>query len=99
MINLKITNAQLQSYQEEGKIADLQYLENRLCEDNEIEYVYNESQKQANTEKQKIKIEGEIIFTKLIDYPYEFEINSNLQLASIKQIEKSIKNYGFFFHI
>ena len=87
IINLKITNAQLQSYQEEEKMPNLQYLADRLCEDNEIQYVYNESKKQANTEKEKITVSGSSIFTKLINYPYEFEIDSSLRLASINGIK------------
>lgn len=40
IINLKITNAQMQSYKDEQKMPDLQYLANRLCEDDEISYVH-----------------------------------------------------------
>ena len=72
IINLKITNTQLQSYQEEQRIPDLQYLADRLYEDNEIQYIYNESKKNANVEKEKIIVTGETVFTKLVDYPYEF---------------------------
>ncbi len=92
IIHLKITNAQLQSYQEEEKIPNLQYLADRLCEDNEIQYVYNESKKQANTEKGKITVSGTSIFTKLVHYPYEFEIDASLRLASINGIKLAEKD-------
>ena len=87
IINLKITNIQLQGYQEEEKMPDLQYLADRLYEDNEIQYIYNESQKNANIGKEKITVTGKTIFTKLMDYPYEFEIDSSLRLASINGIK------------
>ena len=92
IINLKITNAQLQSYQEEEKMPNLQYLADRLCEDNEIQYVYNESKKQANTEKEKITVSGTSIFTKLVNYPYEFEIDNSLRLASINGVKIADSN-------
>ena len=87
IINLKITNVQLQSYEEEEKMPNLQYLADRLYEDHEIQYVYNESKKIANIEKEKIVVTGETIFTKLVDYPYEFEIDGFLRLASINGIK------------
>ena len=87
IINLKITNTQLQSYKEEEKMPDLQYLADWLYEDNEIQYIYNESQKNANIGKEKITVTGKTIFTKLNDYPYEFEIDSFLRLASINGVK------------
>ena len=92
IINLKITNTQLQSYQEEQRIPDLQYLADRLYEDNEIQYIYNESKKNANVEKEKIIVTGETVFTKLVDYPYEFEIDGFLRLASINGIKVADKD-------
>ncbi len=92
IINLKITNVQLQSYEEEEKMPNLQYLADRLYEDHEIQYVYNESKKIANLEKEKIVVTGETIFTKLIDYPYEFEIDGFLRLASINGIKVAQKD-------
>lgn len=85
IINLKITNAQIKSYSEEQQMPNLQYLADRLYEDNEIQYVYNESQKAAA--KEKIIVNGEYIYTKLEEYPYEFKIDNNLRLASIDGIE------------
>ena len=37
-------------------------------------------------------IDGKAIYTKLKEYPYEFEINSNLQLASIDGVEIKTSN-------
>ena len=87
IINLKITNIQLQSYKEEEKMPDLQYLADRLYEDNEIQYIYNESQKNANTKKEKITVTGNSIFIKLTNYPYEFEIDGFLRLASVNGVK------------
>ncbi len=64
----------------------MQYLADRLYEDNEIEYVCNESQKNT-TSKEEITVTGEYIYTKLKEYPYEFQINSNLQVALVDDVE------------
>lgn len=90
IINLKITNAQIQSYTEKQKMATLQYLADRLYEDNEIQYIYNESQRVAS--KEKIEVTGEYIYTKLGEYPYEFKIDGKLRLASIDGIEVADNN-------
>lgn len=84
-MNLKITNIQIATYSQKQQLPNLQDLANGLCQDeaDEIEYVFTESQhKQANLEKIEVG-EAKSIFTKLREYPYEFEINSSLQLASI----------------
>lgn len=84
-INLKITGIQIQSYTENETLPSLQYLSDKLCEDDEIEYVTT-SKKVASLDK--IMIGGEkSIYTKLYKYPYEFEINSYLQLASIDGVK------------
>lgn len=83
IINLKITNAQIETYSKTQAMPTLQYLADRFYEDDEIEYVYNQSQKTASIEKEKIKVTGEYIYTKLVEYPYEFKINSSLQLAKV----------------
>ena len=94
IMNLKITNAQIQSYKDEQKMPDLQYLANRLCEDGEIAYVKVKDKKIADLEgnssiKPLVKIESaeDSILTKLNDYPYEFEIDGKLRLASINGVK------------
>lgn len=81
IVNLKITTAQMNKYAERQEMPTLQELADILYEDNEIQYVALES-KVADKEKVTVG-EKTSIFTKLNQYPYEFEINSSLQLASI----------------
>ena len=90
-MNLKITNIQISSYAEGQKLPTLQYVADKLCEDNEMEYVLLESKKEASLEKIKVN-EGNSIFTKLKNYSYEFEINNQLQLASINGVKVSYDN-------
>ncbi len=92
-INLKITNMQISSYTENQQMPTLQYLADGFCKDKEIEYVDLKTKKYASV--QIAQTEGEFllpqidaknaesIFVKLIEYPYEFEINKSLQLVSI----------------
>lgn len=79
IINLKITEAQIASYTQTQQMPSLQFLADSLCEDEEIEYVELTTQKTASIEKAKVKTitvgEAKSIFTKLKQYPYEFEIN------------------------
>lgn len=86
IMNLKITNAQIQSYAEKQEMPTLQYLANMLCEDEEMQYVELETQKQAKLKEITVGSETSI-FTKLKEYPYEFEIDSNLKLASINGVK------------
>jgi uncharacterized protein YxeA len=88
IMNLKITNAQIQSYAEKQEMPSLQYLANMLCEDEEMQYVELETQKQARLKEITVGL-ATSIFTKLKDYPYEFEIDANLRLASIDGIKVS----------
>lgn len=81
-INLKITNSQMNSYAKNQRMSTLQELADDFCEDNEIEYVELKSKKIASLDKIEIG-ENTSFFTKLKDYPYEFEINSSLLIASI----------------
>ena len=90
-MNLKITNSQMDSYAKEQRMPTLQELANDLCEDNEIEYVELESKKLGSLEKIEVG-ENDSIFTKLKEYPYEFEINASLQLASINGIKVATNN-------
>ena len=85
-MNLKITNIQMEAYTKTQELPNLQKLADNLCEDNEIQYVTLASNKVASLEKITVG-EAESIFTKMKDYPYEFEINSSLQLASIDGVQ------------
>ncbi len=82
IMNLKITNIQIQSYSDTQALPTLQYLSNKLCEDDEIEYV-DLSSKISSLKPIQIEDGTSSIFTKLKEFPYEFEINGSLQLASI----------------
>lgn len=85
-INLKITTLQMKKYSENQIMPTLQNLADELCEDNEIEYVHLKEQQQASLEK-IIVGETDSILTKLKEYPYEFEIDSSLRLASINGVK------------
>ena len=85
-MNLKITNMQIEKYAEEQRMPTLQEFADGLCEDDEIQYVQLQSKKVGSLSKIEVG-EAESIFTKLKEYPYEFEINSSLQLASIDGIQ------------
>ncbi len=85
-MNLKITNIQISSYTETHQLPNLQYLADKLCEDNDIEYVLTESKGYASLDKIDVTNVSSI-FTKLKDYSYEFEINGSLQLASINGVK------------
>lgn len=85
-INLKITNIQISSYAETQELPNLQYLADKLCEDNDMEYVLTASKEHASLDKIDVTNISSI-FTKLKEYPYEFEINSSLQLASIDGVK------------
>ncbi len=75
----------MNKYAEKQEMPTLQELADALCEDNEIQYVTLES-KVGNIEKITVG-DKTSIYTKLIKYPYEFEINSKLQLASIDGVK------------
>ena len=85
-INLKITNIQIQSYAKKQEMPTLQELADGLVIDEEIQYVELASKKIGSLEKVNVG-ENESIFTKLKEYPYEFEINSSLQLASVDGVQ------------
>lgn len=74
-MNLKITNMQMEKYAKEQRMPTLQEFADGLCEDNEIQYVQLQSKKVGSLSKIEVG-EAESIFTKLKEYPYEFEINS-----------------------
>lgn len=81
-INLKIADIQLKVQNNEQRMATLQEFADYLCEDNEIEYVELESKKVGSLNKVEVG-NASSIFTKLKEYPYEFEINTLLKVASI----------------
>lgn len=84
-INLKITTCQMNTYAETQRMPTLKELAVELEKDNEIQYV-NGSKRVASTQDINFTT-ATSIFTKLKAYPYEFEINSSLQLASIDGIQ------------
>ena len=85
-MNLKITNIQISSYVENEELPSLQYLADKLCDDKDIEYVELKSKTTASLKT--VNTTGyKSIYTKLKEYPYEFEINDSLQLASIDGIK------------
>mgnify|MGYP004511167017 FL=1 len=89
-LNFKITTAQIKYYSENQHLPTLQYLANELCNDKDIEYVKIKDKKVASTNLPLITVgENDSILTKLEAYPYEFEINNSLQLASIDGIKIS----------
>ena len=92
-MNLKITNIQISSYAETQELPNLQYLADKLCEDNDMEYVLTASKEHASLDKIDVTNISSI-FTKLKEYPYEFEINNSLQLASIDGIQIAETNKG-----
>ena len=85
-MNFKITSAQIETYGKEQRMPTLQELADDFCEDEDFEYVELATKKTASLSKIEVG-ENESIFTKLKEYPYEFEINSSLQLASIDGIQ------------
>lgn len=93
-MNLKISGIQIKSYTETAKLPTLQYLADRLCEDEEMEYVIKkESEISSITKIDTSNVNS--IFTKMKKYPYEFEVDSTLKLASIDGIKlaENSENY------
>ena len=89
IMNLKITDAQMWSYVEKQRMPTLKELSLSLKEDKEISYVTEKSQKIADTKYDVPSDTPSSIYTKLNEYPYEFEIDANLRLASIDGIKVS----------
>ncbi|MCI8345291.1 MAG: hypothetical protein HFJ42_04915 [Clostridia bacterium] len=92
-INLKITTAQINTYSQRQEMPTLKELSLALGNDDEIAYVTEVSQ--IASTKYEVGEEPTSIFTKLKEYPYEFEINGKLQLASINgtKVANVYKNY------
>ena len=94
IMNLKITNIQISSYTESQELPNLQYVSDKLCEDNDMEYVVLKEKEQASLEKITVGSTDSIL-TKLKEYPYEFEINNQLQLASIDGVKVATQNNDY----
>ena len=90
-MNLKITNVQIESYVEKQRMPTLQEIADNFCQDEDFEYVELETKKTASLNKIEVG-KNESIFTKLKEYPYEFEIDSQLQLASIDGVKVATGN-------
>lgn len=86
-LNLKITNIQMDSYIEKQKMPTLKELSLSLKDDTEITYVTEKSKKLAEVEYDVPSTNPTSIYTKLNEYPYEFEIDENLRLASIDDVK------------
>ena len=85
-INLKITSSQIDMYGKEQRMPTLKELSLSFEKDGEIEYV-TETSKLASVEYNVPSDNPNTIYTKLKEYPYEFEIDSNLKLASIDGVK------------
>ena len=92
IMQLKITSIQIAGYAENKEMPTLQYASDKLCEDDEIEYVELTKQ-EASIQKKDIG-ESKSIFTKLKAYPYQFEIDDHLRLASIDGVKVADANTG-----
>ena len=91
VMNLKITSIQIENYTENKTLPSLQFLADKLCEDNDMEYVLTQSKAHASLDKIDTTNLSSI-YTKLKEYPYEFEINDSLQLASIDGVKIADNN-------
>lgn len=92
IIGLKITTAQTDKYADEQRMLTLKELSEILKIDDEIEYVTETTQ--VASKKYEVGENPSLIYTKLNKYPYEFEINSSLQLVNTKQLNYlPINNY------
>jgi len=84
ILNLKITNVQMDKYVTEQRMPTLKELADNFCADKDFEYV-QETSKVASLSP----IENQnptSIYTKLVEYPYEFKIDSELKLAAVDGI-------------
>lgn len=90
-MELKITYFNMISYGENTRKATLQELADGLCKDEEMQYVKLKNQEIASLEP--IDVTGESsIFVKLKEYPYEFEIDGDLHLASVDGVKVENSN-------
>lgn len=96
IVNLKITTAKINKYAEKQEMPTLKELSEILKEDSEIEYITATS-KVSNVEYNVPSENPTAIYIKLNEYPYEFEINTSLQISTIdgkKVINSSSGNAG-----
>lgn len=91
-MNLKITNVQMSKYAEEQRMPTLKELADNFCADDDFQYVQETSEVASLTPITNNNPTS--IYTKLKAYPYEFEINSSLQLASIDGVKVASNNDG-----
>lgn len=91
VMNLKITSIQIANYTENKTLPNLQFLADKLVEDSDMEYVLTQSKTHASLNRIDTTNLSSI-YTKLKEYPYEFEINDSLQLASIDGIKVADNN-------
>lgn len=91
LMTIKISLAQINFYEKNHKLPTLKDLSLELKEDSEIAYLA-ETTRIASAEYDVISDNPVCIYTKLNNYPYEFEINSSLQLASVNMIATSLNN-------
>jgi len=90
-MELKITYLSMVSYGENARKATLQEVADGLCKDEEMQYVKLKNQEIASLEP--IDVTGEnSIFVKLKEYPYEFEIDGDLHLASVDGVKVENSN-------
>jgi len=95
-INLKIMDAQLNSFEKKQQMPTLKELSEYLRDDEEIEYVTETSQiiSKTSTTKYEVGDNPKTIYTKLSEYKYEFEIGEDLSILSIDN--QKIKQIGSF---
>ena len=84
-INLKITKVEMTAYIEKHRMPTLKELADNFCEDEDFDKVIEKTEVGSLT---KITNENPTaIIAKLKQYPYEFEIDNQLRLASIDGIK------------
>lgn len=94
ILKLKMTDCQMKSIDEKGKYPTLSYLAAFLDDDSEIAYVKKESQPIATLDE-KPYVDWDKIYTKLEEYPYEFEINGSFQVAINGETIKDVIPEGY----
>lgn len=88
ILNLKITNVQVQTYAKEQRMPILKELAISLDPENDSEIQSVTKTRQKTSSLDWVDTDYTSIFTILKDYPeYEFEINSDLKLATINGVE------------